>query len=195
MSYYGYSYTSDDEDDIDPDAPIAGPSRSQDWYVNPTPEVEGRAGQYEHEGYDLIDASGNQFVDPYAIHPGVYTGVEPGELLCFRSQLGPIPTIFLDTNVDGVYIPSQVGCPPEGGLESTHLPCKCSCYPDQRSIAYLYAQISHLLHTAHPNNHSPLPLPLTRGPTLPRRLLHTRARSALRTKSLLETMVSGRPRL
>ena len=39
MSYYGYSYTGDDENNID-HALVAGPSRSQDWYVNPAPEVE-----------------------------------------------------------------------------------------------------------------------------------------------------------
>ena len=112
MSYYGYSYTGDDEDGID-HTPVSGPSRSQDWYVNPAPGVERHVGQYEYEEYDLIEASGNQFVDPYAVH----LGVESCELLCFRSQLGLLPTIFLDTNADSVYASSQVVSPPDGGLQ------------------------------------------------------------------------------
>lgn len=127
MSYYGYSYIGDDEDHSDTDAPIAGPSRSQNWYVNPEPEVEGHAGQYDYEGYDLINASGNRFVDLYAVHPGVYTGIKSGELLFCRSQLDLMLTIFLDASVNGVYAHSQALSPPEGGLESAHPSCKCLC--------------------------------------------------------------------
>ena len=47
---------------FDSDTPIAGPSRSQDWYHNPS--TEGYSGQ-DYQESTLLDASGNQFVDPY----------------------------------------------------------------------------------------------------------------------------------
>ena len=92
MSYLGYSWTEDGHNYIDPDAPTAGPSMSQDWYVNPASEVEGYSGQHGHEwcvgqdeydGCTLVGASGNQFVGPYAVHPGIYSSAELSELLCF----------------------------------------------------------------------------------------------------------------
>ena len=75
-------------------------------------------GQHEYEGYDHTDASGNGNVDPYAVPPGVYTGVESG--FCFRSQLGLLLKIFLDTNTDSVYAPFQSVRLPEGGLQPAH---------------------------------------------------------------------------
>ena len=81
MSYLGYSWTKDDHNYIDPEAPIAGPSMSQDWYV--TSEAEGCAGQDEYEGSTVVDASWNQFFGPYAIHPDIYSSAEFSELLCF----------------------------------------------------------------------------------------------------------------
>ena len=60
------------------DTPVAGPSRSQDWYLNPS--LEGYAGQFGFQESTLLDVEGNQFVDPYG---GIYTG----EYRCLRSQL------------------------------------------------------------------------------------------------------------
>ena len=67
-------------DAFDSDAPIAGPSRSQDWYHNPS--SEGYADVSGYQGCTLLDASGSQFVDPYttnAYNPDV------GESRCRRS--------------------------------------------------------------------------------------------------------------
>jgi hypothetical protein len=69
----------EDESHIDPDAPIAGPSRSQDWYLNPAPEGYGEQSGYE--GFTLLDASGN-IVDPHAIYPDAFGCSEAGESLC-----------------------------------------------------------------------------------------------------------------
>jgi len=77
----GFDYLyAEDESHIDPDAPIAGPSRSQDWYLNPVPE-----GNNERSGYEastLPDVSGDQFADPHAGYPDAFGNNEAGELLC-----------------------------------------------------------------------------------------------------------------
>lgn len=78
----GFDYLyAEDESYIDPDAPIAGPSRSQDWYLNPPPE--GYAEQSGYEGSTLLDASGDQFVDPHAGYPDAFGNSEAGELFCY----------------------------------------------------------------------------------------------------------------
>ncbi|KAF9648412.1 hypothetical protein BDM02DRAFT_3269526 [Thelephora ganbajun] len=45
---------------FDLDGPEAGPSRSQDWYLNPSNEG--------YRGSTLLDVSGNQFMNPYTLH-------------------------------------------------------------------------------------------------------------------------------
>ena len=58
---------------LDSDALIAGPSRSQDWYLDPSPEE--CAEQYRYQESTLLDTSGNHFVDPHALHTEhVYCG-------------------------------------------------------------------------------------------------------------------------
>ena len=52
---------------FDSDAQIAGPSRSQPWYLHPP--SEGHANQAGYQGCALLDASGSQFEDPYALYP------------------------------------------------------------------------------------------------------------------------------
>ena len=70
----------EEENNFDPDAPIAGPSRSQDWYLNPAPEGYGEQSGYG--GSTLLDASGSQFVDPHAMYPGAFGSSETGESFC-----------------------------------------------------------------------------------------------------------------
>ena len=79
---FGYPYF-EEESQFDSEAPIAGPSRSQDWYLNPAPEGYGEQAGYE--GSTLLDASGNQFVDPDAIYPDIFGSSEAGESFCCRS--------------------------------------------------------------------------------------------------------------
>ena len=74
---FDYLYA-EDESQIDPDAPVAGPSRSQDWCLNPAPE--GYDEQPGYEGSALLDASGYQFVDPHAVYPEAFGNGEAGEL-------------------------------------------------------------------------------------------------------------------
>ena len=76
---FGYPYF-EEEGHIDPDAPIAGPSRSQDWYLNPAPEGDGEQSGYE--GSTLLDASGNQLVDPHAVYPDAFGSSEAGKSFC-----------------------------------------------------------------------------------------------------------------
>jgi len=65
----------------DPDAPIAGPSRSQDWYLNPS--SEGYTDQSRYQESTLLGASGNHFVDPYALDAeNVYGGFNASESHC-----------------------------------------------------------------------------------------------------------------
>ena len=66
---FGYSFCDEQlqefevpYDAFDLYASVAGPSRSQDWYHNPS--TEGYPGQGYQES-TLLDALGNQFVDPY----------------------------------------------------------------------------------------------------------------------------------
>jgi len=67
---------------LDSDAPIAGPSSSQDWYLNPS--SEGYASQPGYQESTLLDASGDHFVDPYALHAEhVYDGFIAGESHCY----------------------------------------------------------------------------------------------------------------
>ena len=66
-------------DAFDSDAPVAGPSRSQDWYHNPS--SEGYTDATGYQGYTLLDASGSQFVDPHAIPAETY-GLDAGESYC-----------------------------------------------------------------------------------------------------------------
>jgi len=66
---------------IDSDTAIAGPSGSQDWYLNPSPEVY--AGQSGYQESILLDVSGDQFVDPYTLHTEpAYGGFNTGESRC-----------------------------------------------------------------------------------------------------------------
>jgi len=67
----------EDGSHIDPDAPIAGPSRSQDWYLNPAPVWYDEQSMYE--GSTLLDASGGQFVDLHAGYPDAFGNSEAGE--------------------------------------------------------------------------------------------------------------------
>ena len=78
---FGYPYL-EDESLINSDAPIAGPSRSQDWYLNPAPEGYGE--QFGYEGSTLLDASEDQLVDPRATHPDAFGSSEAGESFCRR---------------------------------------------------------------------------------------------------------------
>ena len=69
---------------LDSDAAIAGPSRPQDWYPNPSPEVYTRRFGYQES--TILDVSGNQFVDPCALHTEpAYGGFNTGESRCCRS--------------------------------------------------------------------------------------------------------------
>jgi len=76
---FGYSYL-EDESLIDSDAPIVGPGRSQDWYLNPAPE--GYVEQSGYEGSTLLDASGYQLVDPRSMYPDAFGSSEAGKSLC-----------------------------------------------------------------------------------------------------------------
>ena len=76
---FDYAYF-EDGSHFDPDAPIAGPSRSQDWYLNSAPEGYGEQSVYE--GSTLLDASGNQLVDPHAVYPDTFGSNEAGESFC-----------------------------------------------------------------------------------------------------------------
>jgi hypothetical protein len=67
----------EDESYFDSDAPIAAPSRSRDWYLNPAPEGYGE--QFGYEGSTLLDALGNQLVNPHAVYPGTFGSIEAGE--------------------------------------------------------------------------------------------------------------------
>jgi len=67
---------------LDTEAPIAGPSRSQDWYLNPS--SEGYADQSGYQESTLLDASGNHLVEPYALYAEhVYGGFNAGESHCY----------------------------------------------------------------------------------------------------------------
>ena len=48
--------------------PIAGPSKFQDWYLQPTPE--GHASRFEYQGCSLLNQVGHQFADPHALRAG-----------------------------------------------------------------------------------------------------------------------------
>ena len=74
---FDYSYF-EDESKFDSDTQIAGPSRFQDWYPNPVSERYSEQSGYE--GYTLLDASGNQFVDPHTMYPVPFDSNEAGEL-------------------------------------------------------------------------------------------------------------------
>jgi len=109
---------------LDSDAPIAGPSRSQDWYLNPSSE-----GYPDKSGYQestLLDASGNYFVDPYAtLHTEhAYGGFNVGKSLrCYFQLLRPTLRTVLGANVNGQLthewvrdVPAVYPCPEAGGL-------------------------------------------------------------------------------
>ena len=73
---FGTSYN-----DFDSEAPVAGPSRAQDWYLNPSTEG------YSNQGYQestLLNASGNQFVDLYSSQTAPTYGDYTGESRRFR---------------------------------------------------------------------------------------------------------------
>ena len=76
---FGYPYL-EDENLIDSDAPIASPSRSQDWCLNPA--LEGYVKQSGYEGSTLLDASGDQLVDPRPMYPDAFDSSEVGKSLC-----------------------------------------------------------------------------------------------------------------
>ena len=77
---FGYPYL-EDENPIYSDAPIAGPSTgSQDWCLNPTPE--GYIEQPGYEGSTLLDASGDQLVDPRPKYSDAFDSSEVGKSLC-----------------------------------------------------------------------------------------------------------------
>ena len=65
---------------LDSNVPIAGPSRSQGWYLNPP--LERYADQYGYQESTLLDASGSQFVDQYAYTGPAYCGFNTGESRC-----------------------------------------------------------------------------------------------------------------
>jgi len=65
---------------FDSDAPIAGLSMSQDWYLNPS--SEGYPGQSGYQESTLPDASGNYFVDLYASHTVHVPGFNASESNC-----------------------------------------------------------------------------------------------------------------
>lgn len=67
---------------FDLDTSIAGPSRSQDWYLNPS--AEGHL-NLEYQERTLLGVLGNQFVDPYTFPPPVPTHDDSntGESRCF----------------------------------------------------------------------------------------------------------------
>lgn len=114
----------EDGSHFDSDAMITGPSRSQDWYLDPAPD--GYTDQSGYQGPTLLDVSGNKFVDPHA-----YSSLETGKSRHPRSQsFGSMLTIILDTNVDGLYtdertvnIPAEVARPSmgEGPTTCKHL--------------------------------------------------------------------------
>ena len=75
-----YNLYFEDPSQLDSDAPIAGPSGSQDWYLNPAPEGYGEQSGYE--GFSLLDASGNQLVEPYPTYPDAFGSNQAGESFC-----------------------------------------------------------------------------------------------------------------
>lgn len=50
---------------FDSDAAFAGPSRSQDWYHNPSPD--GYTGQYGYQEHTLLDESGGRDTSESAV--------------------------------------------------------------------------------------------------------------------------------
>jgi len=76
---FSYPYL-EDENLIDSDATIVSPSRSRDWYLNPAPEGYGEQSGYEES--TLLDASGDQFVDPRSMYPDAFGSSETGKSLC-----------------------------------------------------------------------------------------------------------------
>ena len=70
----------EDESLVDSDAPIAGPGRSQDWYLGPAPG--GYGGRSGYEGSTLLDASRDQLVDPHSLYPDAFSSSETGKSLC-----------------------------------------------------------------------------------------------------------------
>ena len=75
--YFGTPYT----DTFDLEALIAGPSGSQN--LNPDPPTVGYADQSGHQESTLLDASGNQFVDPYTPQMAPTYDHYAGESRCF----------------------------------------------------------------------------------------------------------------
>ena len=66
---FDYPYFEDDSH-FGSDALIVGPSRSQDWYLNPTPE--GYTDRSGYQGSNLLDVSEYQFADPHVRYSNAY---------------------------------------------------------------------------------------------------------------------------
>ena len=69
----------EDDSHFNTDAPVAGPSRSQDWY--PDPVTKEFVDKRRSQSSGLLDVSGNQFVDPHSTYPNTYGILEKGESL------------------------------------------------------------------------------------------------------------------
>jgi len=130
MSYFNNDFAGmdpdypyfEDENVFESDEPIAGPSRSQDWYLNPAAEGD----QSRYQGSTLLDVSGYEYTDPHATYPDAYGRLESCESLFHCSSL-PVLTIFLDQGVDDWYtyeetvnIPAVGVYPSVGELAATH---------------------------------------------------------------------------
>jgi len=117
----GYTYF-EDESVFESDEPVAGPSRSQDWYLNPA--AGGDCSGYQ--GWTLLDVSGNELTGPHASFLNDYGRFESCEPFCHRS-LSLVLMIFLDQDVDGWYtheetvnIPAVGVYPSVDGSAATH---------------------------------------------------------------------------